>query len=244
MKTKNLFTTATLVLLCGCTSTALRHSTLNQSKTVGDFIADQVLYNLVLSQRHYSDESANGIPSFIKLQTGQATVQQTINGQLGLKFPLSGGDELDPQVTAGHQSTGQWGFAPVVDPTEITRLYYLYKSLFVKLSPADLKFVFPNGTEPLGPDGRPALHYEPKLKKDSREVEMQNNQPVYTASFPQPHAPQVSDIPGALGNTCDQWFTFKRPCCKAMHANYLGTDVWVVDKEKFFKFAVCTLAAC
>jgi hypothetical protein len=236
------------VLLTGCTTAALRRNAFNQSKTVGEFLADQVLFNLALFEKHFNDPSQfNGIPSFIKLSTGQAQVQQSVNGQLALKFPLKGGDEIDPQISANHLTQDNWTFVPVVEPVELRRLYYLYHSVFQPASEADLAAIFPPAPN-VGPDGRPVLTYEPVIKNGV--VEMINNQPQFTAKLPAVPKHTVAEIPGALGKdgqSKSSWFSFTPPPKGTTNwvrtGPYLGRDIWITSKENFFQFALLTLGS-
>jgi hypothetical protein len=247
MKTKNgslLFLLA--VCLCGCTSYALRRSTANQAKTVSDFMQDQVLYNLALYKDYYDNHRANGLPSFVKLINGQATVQQTINGQLALKIPATGGVEKDPQINGSHQSSDNWSFVPVVDPNELNRLFTVYRTQFEFVSPAEMKQVFPTPAPPLDQWGRPTLKYTPDTNPDGT-VKLINNQPVFivTTNKMEKHEPPI--IPGAKdkdGTVKDGWFSFTEPSknIKAFKAGpYLNKYVWITDRQGFFKFTLLTL---
>jgi hypothetical protein len=239
------------MVLVGCTTSALRRNAFNQSKTVADFLADQVLYNLAMYERYYHEgTNFNGIPSFIKLQTGQAQVQQSVNGQLALKLPLKGGDEIDPQISGTHQTQDNWAFAPVVEPAELNRLYHLYRVLFNPAHDNEFAQIFPNANTQLGPDGKPLLKYSPILT-NGNEVVMISNQPQFTATFVKPTPPKPSDVPGAKddnGNVLNGWFSFASPKLQVPAATtwihtgpYLGRDIWITNKENFFKFALLVL---
>jgi hypothetical protein len=251
MKTRTVaILTTTVILMAGCTTSALRKNTFNQSKTVADFIADQVLYNLVMYEKYFVDKTNfNGIPSFVKLQTGQAQVQQSINGQLALKLPMKGGDEIDPQLSGTHQTQDNWAFAPVVDPVELNRLYHLYRSQFKKTTTNDLAQIFPYATVPLGSDGRPILSYKPiPDPTNANQVYMISNQPQFTATFTNPPTLRVSDVPGAIaedGRATNTWFSFSSPTVGdstvagwVRTGPYLGKSIWITDRENFFRFTV------
>ena len=244
-----LFSILTLltICLCGCTSTALRRNAFNQSKTVGDFLADQALYNLALYKDYYEASNFNGLPSFVKLATGQAQVQQSISGQVGVKIPIAGGDEVDPQIMGNHQTQDNWSFIPVVDPGEISRLYYLYRAEFKPISEADLMKVFPSPPS-LDQQGRPFLDYTPRTNKESGNVEMISNQPVFDAKPKIPNRPKLSDIPGAIiddqKHVTNGWFSFTQPSntvsCHRV-GPYLNKYIWITNGENFFKFTLLTL---
>jgi hypothetical protein len=240
--------------LCGCTSEALRQNTYHQSKTVGDFLANQVLYNLAYYKDYYEKNNVNGLPSFVKLTTGQAQVQEAINAQVGIKIPIEGGDEVDPQISGNHQTQDNWTFVPVVDPNEISRLYYLYRAEFKHITDADVLKVFPKPPDSLDKQGRPIPDYTLKTYTYTNAtgvfvgVVMTNNQPVYDANPPkQPKNPQLADIPGAIdtkSNKIDGWFSFTRPTnnVKSFYAGYyLHTGIWITNSENFFKFTLLTL---
>jgi hypothetical protein len=246
MKTKLaiLFAMSAMLFSC-CSSYWLRQNTYSQTKTVSDFLADQVLYNLALSERFWNgNDRFNGIPSFVQLQTGQAQVQQSINGQLAFKFPFNGGDEIDPQISGNHQAQNNWAFQPVTDPNQLNRLFYLYKAEFTNVASSDLTKIFPNppGT---GPDGKPILKYKPVLT-NGNQVIIINNNPQFTATYETPTPHNAQEIPGAInaaGTTNNPWFSFYPPSGKQCNnwfktGPYLGKTIWITDKENFFNFAM------
>jgi hypothetical protein len=234
------------ICLCGCTSVVLRNNALSQSKTVGDFLTDQVLYNLALYKDYNDCKSANGLPSFIQLSSGGSQVQQSISGQLGLKIVTGIGEE-DPQVSGTHQSQDNWSFTPVVDPNQIQRLHYLYLAEFKNITKNELNIIFPPTPTPLDQQGRPYLSYTPLTNADGTVV-MSNGVPQFMARPITNQPPSISMIPGAIlanGGVNDGWFTIDtEPTNSFEHFNmgsYNHHTIWITNKENFFKFALLIL---
>src|ERR1039458_8358987 len=248
MKTRLLSTLIVLAIcICGCTGVALRRSTFNQSKTVSDFLADQVLYNLALYKDYYDGDRVNGLPSFVKLATGQSQVQQAINAQMALKIADAGTVEKDPQLTGNHQTQDNWSFIPVVDPNEISRLYWLYRAEFNAVDDAALAKIFPPSPPALDQQGRPYLDYTPETYTNGFVI-LTNNQPVFKAKPKRPIKPTIADIPGAVlndrGDVNGGWFSFSQPANAPLSARmgpYLNHYIWITNRENFFKFALLAL---
>ena len=139
---------------------ALRYNTSNQSKTVSDLLADEILYNLALYNDYYNSNRVNGIPSFVTLSSGMAAVQQNLGGSVSIAVAPTG-DTGTPGMTASHQTTDNWGFTPVVDPGQINRLFCIYRAEFRLISTNDLAVIFPPSQPLLDSTGRPALDYHP-----------------------------------------------------------------------------------
>jgi len=239
-----------IVCLCGCTSVALRRNAFNQSKTVSDLLADQILYNLALYKDYYESDRINGLPSFVKLSSGQAAVQQSLNGQMGLKIMDVGTVEKDPQLTGNHQTTDNWTFTPVTDPNEINRLYCLYRAEFRKATSNELTVIFPAPSAQLDQQGRPYLDYTPVLNTNDGTVLITNNQPVFTAKPKAvPSAPTIFDIPGSITNDTTKevnegWASFSEPANATPSSRmgpYLNHYIWITNRTNFFKFALLAL---
>jgi len=206
MTIKRLWLWAALTIIAtGCTSTALRHNTANQSKTLSDLLADQVLYNLALYKDFYDNKRVNGIPSFVKINTGMASVMQSINGSAAIK--LTSTDEEDPTLQLAHATTDNWSFSPVTSPDEINRLFCLYEvefnSVAIEDLPPILAAIYPP-TSNLDSTGKPILDYK-WVTDDEGFVIQTNNQLLFKA---RPHRPvkytgSLEEIPGALHNVTD-----------------------------------------
>jgi hypothetical protein len=224
----------------------LQGNTFNQSMTVRDLIADQVLYNLALCyDYYYSDTDFNGIPSFVRISTGTAQTQRTATGSLGAKATtkISGG-ELDPSIGATLQNQDNWGLIPVADIGELQRLHDLYSTQFKTVSQAEWDKKYPK-IIPVDASNKPLLTYKARLNPtNAAEVLMtaDSTQATFTATVPG-GAPALTlrDIPGADGHP---WFTFNQ-CDKGNKAIFAGTfnhhKIWILDKENFFQFAILTL---
>lgn len=252
MKTCSFIALTSLTLvLCGCTSLALRHSTANQAKTLSDLLADQVLYNLALYKDYYEGNRVNGLPSFVKLASGQSQVQQSINGQVGIKIPPNSGTEVDPQISGGHQTSDNWGFTPVIDPNEMNRLFCLYRAEFKEIGTNELSAIFPSPAPPLDQQGRPFLDYHPVTVTNDNQISVliTNNQPVFTATLKaSPPPPQLNSIPGAIidekGDRNAGWFSFTQPensTTATRMGPYLSHYIWITNRDSFFKFALLAL---
>ena len=119
-KVFSLFALAMLIF-SGCATTALRHNTTNESKTVSDIYEDEVLYNLALYHDFDSGTRVNGLPSFVTLSSGMATITESLSGTLTIKF-TSGPSEEDPAATGTHMTADNWAFTPVNDPAQLRRV--------------------------------------------------------------------------------------------------------------------------
>ena len=238
--------------VCGCTSIALQHSALNQSRTVSDVLAEQVLYNLAVAKNFNEGKTYNGIPSFVTLVSGQSQIQDSITPQLGIAFPVhGGGNQYNPQVSGAHQTQDNWAFAPVVDPSVLNRLYWLYRAEVTNISEKDIdNNIFP-AQQDLDPSGRPQLQYEAVPDPNNPgKILMTNNQPVFTAKPKEKKPRDVKSIPGAwLDNTGNKinkgWFTFASPTTQNPKplpvGPYQGRTFWVTNYDNFMQFALLAL---
>jgi hypothetical protein len=262
-----LICTLLAMLLSGCASHWLHTNASAQARTVGDFMKDEALYNLAFCERCYDEEkNSNAIPSFVRLQTGQTQVQQTITGQLGVMFPMAGRDTISPQLTGAHQAQDNWTFAAVVDPGEVKRLYYLYRAEFLPAGSNELANIFPTNPPTLDQQGRPYLNYTPVLVTNSTtnfegnkailtnswtNVLIINNVPQFTATVTPPTVHTPSEVPGAGTNREDllknRWFSFSNKGCDTnwyFAGSYDDRKIWIKKgNDAFFRFTLLTLGA-
>jgi hypothetical protein len=223
----------------------LEGNTFYQGNTVRDLIADQVLYNLAIyHDYYYSNNDFNGIPSFVRISTGTAQTQRTLMASLGAKVTtkISGG-ELDPSIGGTIQNQDNWGLIPVADVGELQRLYDLYSTQFKTYSQAEWNQKYPMGIL-RDASNKPLLDYT--ARPDPKHAGLvlmtaDSTQPTFTAVLPaKSQALSLAGIPGATGQP---WFTFEK--CRAANGIYAGSfnhhKIWILDKEKFFSFAMLTL---
>lgn len=244
-------TSIALLSINGCTTSALRQTTNNQSETVSDVLANEVLYNLALAKNFYDGKSYNGIPSFVTLASGQAQVQESVGSQLGMSIPIhGGGTSFGPQISGNHQAQGNWSFVPVIDPNVLNRLYWLYRAEFTDVPPNIVTNVLFPSQDDLDPQGRPNLVYTPKLEPNGN-VAMTNNQPVFIARPKQERkARSITEIPGAGKNECgiitNGWFAIDPKATEIKSTwkkapNYLRRSIYITNRENFVSFAVLAL---
>jgi hypothetical protein len=234
----------------GCTTKWLRYNTSNQAETTSDVLAQQVLYNLAVAKNFaddnpHDDRNFNGIPAFVTLVSGQASIQDSATPQISAAFPFHTwtGNQIGGQIQGVHQVTDNWSFAPVVDPNVLKRLYNLYRSqfTFIKQDSVDNIFLAP---PQLDQSGRPMLHYEPRPGPGGT-VELTNNQPVFDVFPIKRELKTVAAIPGAWqnsdGKVTEPWFKIDPDHpdkCKWFWAGkYRGRKIWITDREKFVQFA-------
>jgi hypothetical protein len=265
--TTALICTLLAALLSGCASYWLHTNASAQARTVGDFMKDEALYNLAFCERCYVEESNNNaIPSFVRLQTGQAQVQQTVTGQLGVTLPMAGHDTISPQLTGAHQAQDNWTFAPVVDPAEVKRLYFLYRAEFVPTDTGHLANIlaniFPTNPPTLDQQGRPYLNYTPVLVTNfttnsmgtnaiSTNVLIISNVPQFTATVIPPTVPALTNVPGAGTNMEEllqnRWFSFANRDSDTnwyCAGSYDDRKIWISKtNDAFFRFTLLTLGA-
>jgi hypothetical protein len=150
-----------LMFITACTHIQLKSNTIDIARTTADIQANQVLYNLVLAYKVYSnkDGSWNELPAFVQLgaagmsvtDTGQATVTPTFPQHANAISSMLG-------LQGSRASADNWSATPINDPTQLQRLRGLYKLQFPHDS-GDFKYLFPPPSGPVQADGTPVLMY-------------------------------------------------------------------------------------
>jgi hypothetical protein len=238
--------------LVGCTSTALKQNTLYQSRTVGDLLAEQVIYNLEVYHEYfyYRKNNFNSLPSFVKVASGTAQTQRTVTGSFAASIPApTSSSTLTPTIGATAQTQDSWGLLPVVDLVTIKRLHNLYETLFTYVPETNFANLFPRQPLQVDASGHPFLHYEPQTNKDGTVKTSKDGLPQYVITVKLNPQLTKAKVPGALNkNMCKnkQWFTFDScvaaKCPDATRVRYLNyPDVWILNADDFYKFALLTL---
>jgi hypothetical protein len=245
------------ILMAGCTSVALRDNSLRQARTVREVLASQVLYNLSIYHDYYNSKDCNGLPTFVKLLTGGASVQQSLSAQVGLKITAPS-TEKDPQLTGSHQTTDNWSVSPVVNPSEIKRLHNLYRTLFEAVPQAEVEKLFPPQPVALDQQGRPFLDYASVTNRDGSVLINSNNQPQFTARVKPMVQLHKWQIPGAIWGK-EKWpenlpssvMANKNPwfCITTLQQKVAGSDagrygknrIWITNADGFYQFVLLTL---
>jgi hypothetical protein len=250
------FLTLGALIFSGCATTALRHNTSNESKTVSDIYEDEVLYNLALSHDFYSNTRVNGLPSFVTLSSGMATITESLSGTLTVKV-TTGPSEEDPGATGTHMTADNWAFTPVNDPNQLKRLLLLYKAEFKKISQGEVDQLFQPGPPATDSQGRPILDYFPDTNTDGYVKLDKNNNPIFKAK-PKPTTPHHTrkDIPGAvIGRNEDgtkkrskAWFSFEQPAGLSLKeasacrmGPYLNHYIWITNRTNYLNFTLLVL---
>ena len=241
----------TIILSCGCTSIALRNNTLIQGTTVGDLLADQVLFNLILFHDYYTKTNSefSGIPSFVKIATGTAQSQHGYTATVAGKVPtIIENAEEDPSIAGTFQNQDSWGLVPITEPSELQRLFNLYSTQFTPYKNEDINRLFPVAPA-MDAQGRPLVAYTPRTNADGSIIMTPDNtNPTFTARVIQPKPITTNDIPGCGTNS--QWFTFD-PDVAASHpgailvrkclTEFRYEKLWILDRAQFFKFTMMAL---
>lgn len=121
--------TTFLLLMCGCTNTQLRVSTLNQASTLSDLQYNQVLNNLAMFALN-----PNALPWHVSIANGATQIADT--GSLGTEIIIgkTGTDAASligtPRFDASRGIVGQWGTVPVTDSGNLKLLQMAYQSAF------------------------------------------------------------------------------------------------------------------
>jgi hypothetical protein len=245
------------LFLGGCTTGALHENTKHQAMTVQDILADEILYNLAVAKDFNENKTFNGIPSFVTLVSGNAQIQDSITPQFSTVIPTHGGANgttFTPQISGVHQTQDSWLFSPVVDPTVLNRLFWLYRSQFTNISTKILTTTLFPPQPDLDQLGRPNLSYQPVLIAGTTNVQMNSsNSPIFTASV-KPSVPKDTTIPGALiidarSKTTirtNGWWSFEEPNSSQTNwfeakGTYRGKRIWITNSENFFNFAILAL---
>jgi len=240
-----------IVIICAssCTTRELRNSTFNQSKTVNDLLADQVLYNLALYKGYYQGTNFNGLPAFVTLASGQAQIQDSVTPTFSAALTThasTGNPTYTPQIAGTHQVQDNWSFTPIVDPSVLFRLYWLYKVEFKPIGEAGLTNIFPPIPD-LDQWGRPNLKYVAKAGPDGRVQTDANHQPLFDIFVKEPVKHKLDEIPGSINedlSTNWSWFSFSPPCAGEkwdFAGTFLKMPIWITSRSNFVKFALLTM---
>jgi hypothetical protein len=124
----------TIVPLAGCTSTALRHSTVSVSTSVGVILEQQVLENL---SRIY--DAPYSMPSQVVLSSGAIQVQNQLTSTLKLPYTVTAKNSKEADLGSNMQWQETWTITPVTDSEDMYRLQFLYQGAVKNLLPENKK---------------------------------------------------------------------------------------------------------
>jgi hypothetical protein len=112
---------AFLVVVSGCTASRLRHSTINQAKTLTDLQYQQVMDNLAqFTVNPYT------LPWHVNLKTGVSQIQDT--GSADIQFPLT--SRIIPllDLSGSRAIVEQWSNVPLTDDTMLKLVQAAYQN--------------------------------------------------------------------------------------------------------------------
>lgn len=137
------------VLEAGCATTALRESTLEQSRTLTDIHYQMVLDNLAMLK-----ERNGALPWGVRVSQGSTTISDEVSGGIFFSWPP---DSHSLSVTPSRQWQVGWTLTPVTTPQDLAALKTLYEGALKSAT------IQPDGTGWLhvgrAPFGAPTGHY-------------------------------------------------------------------------------------
>jgi hypothetical protein len=215
------------------------------TKSISEFLTDEILYNLVSYKDFYENKNGNGLPSFL--------------------IPASTSGESLSLFTS-KSTEAKWSLIPVDDAGQLERIYLIYKSEFLEVTTNDLELIFPLPSI-VDTAGYPRLDYFARTNEDGLvELDTQGKPIFMMKTKVQKQTHSVSDIPGALqevtktatpirtdGTTTSTnsslervngWFSFTEPQDNSTSSRmgpYLGHYIWITNLQNFVKFELLVL---
>ena len=203
------------------------------------FVADEILFNLVLFKDFEEGKQGSWLPTFYELASAQCQSLPSFRGQA---------------------ANIVWSIKPVVEPNKLQRIVALYEAEFHMANSSQVSRIFCQSPLVDG-SGKPLLDYLAKTNARG-EVELDpKGEPIFVERVrqPQPHSP--SEIPGAMQNLpppasglgtnqtigrLNGWYSFDEPTNAFISHRmgpYSGRYLWITNQENFLKFELLVLGA-
>lgn len=167
-----------LLLAAGCTSTALKDSTIATGATFTEIEYDQVLDNVAMFKYN-----ANSLPWAITLTTGQITLTDTLTPSMSVALPIpqsasAGSFTATPGVSGSRAWALQWNVQPETSAEVLRPLAELYK--FVATGQ------YPKGTaaNPIASAPDPHVAFAAELKVDADTLPTEGERSAFTTVKP------------------------------------------------------------